>query len=98
VTSLWNCFGSEAKSHMPCPYCKSLVPRLSPTTVILCEVVTLVACLEDLTQVTRVVVLSVPWANVQHTILVPWGGIVMRCILAHLECHYGVVVGNCLSI
>ena len=47
---------------------------------------------------TRVVVLPVPWADVQHMILVPWEGIVLRAILAPLECHYGVVVGNSLSI
>ena len=46
---------------------------------------------------TRVVVLPIPWADVQRTILVPWEGIVLRAILAPLVCHYRAVVGNCPS-
>ena len=42
--------------------------------------------------------LSVPWADVQRTILVPWEGIVLQAILAPLVCHYGVVMGNYLSL
>ena len=40
----------------------------------------------------------VPQADVQCTLLVPWEGIVLRAILAPLVFHYGVVVGNCLSL
>ena len=49
-------------------------------------------------QVTGVVVLPVPWADVQCMILVPWEGIVLWAILAPLVCHYGAVVGKCLSL
>jgi hypothetical protein len=47
--------------------------------------------------VTRAVVLLVPKVDVQCMILVPWEGIALRTILAPLVCHYGAVVGNCLS-
>ena len=42
--------------------------------------------------------LLVPKTDVQCTILVPWEGIALRTILGPLECHYGAVVGNCLSL
>ena len=42
--------------------------------------------------------LLVPWENVQRMILVPLEGIVMGAILAPPVCHYGAVVGNCLSL
>ena len=45
----------------------------------------------------RAVVLPIPKADVQRMILVPWEGIALRTILAPLVCHYGAVVGNCLS-
>ena len=42
--------------------------------------------------------LLVPKEDMQRIILVPWEGIAMWTILGPLECHYGVVVGNCLSL
>ena len=42
--------------------------------------------------------LPVPKTDVQCMILVPWEGIALRTILGPLECHYGAVVGNCLSL
>ena len=41
--------------------------------------------------------LSVPKADMQHMILVPWEGIALWTILAPLVRHYGAVVGNCPS-
>ena len=41
--------------------------------------------------------LPVPKEDVQHMILVPWEGIALWTILAASMCHYGAVVGNCLS-
>ena len=42
--------------------------------------------------------LLVPKIDVHHMILVPWEGIDLWTILGPLECHYGAVVGNCLSL
>lgn len=40
----------------------------------------------------------VPRTDVQRTILVPWEGIALWTILGLLECQYGAIVGNCLSL
>jgi len=43
------------------------------------------------------VVLLVPKKDLQHTILAPWEGTWLHPVLAPLEVHYKVVVGNCVS-
>ena len=40
----------------------------------------------------------VPKTDMKCMISVPWEGIALRTILGPLECHYGAVVGNCLSL
>jgi hypothetical protein len=41
---------------------------------------------------------TVPSADLQRMILVPWEGIVLWAILAPVVGHYGAVVGNCPSL
>lgn len=42
--------------------------------------------------------LLLPRTDMQSKILVPSEGISLRTILGPLECQYGAVVGNCLSL